>query len=108
MALHDIQWKKQLEALLTDTDSLVLVDFWAEWCGPCKMLSPVLETIAQDNPDIEIAKVNVDHPDNNDLAQDYSVRSIPQVTLMKNGEKVDQFVWALPPNQINEYIEKHK
>lgn len=108
MALHDIQWKKQLEALLADTESLVLVDFWAEWCGPCKMLSPVLETIAQDNPDIDIAKVNVDHPDNNDLAQDYSVRSIPQVTFMKNWEKVDQFVWALPPNQINEYIEKHK
>ena len=72
-------------------DTAVVVDFWAEWCGPCKMIAPVLEDIASSHEGrIAIAKVNVD--DNGDLAAEHGVRAIPTMLLFKDGQKIDQFV----------------
>ena len=67
-----------------DNGKPVVVDFWAEWCGPCKMIGPSLEEISEEMADIEVAKVNID--ENPDLAAKYGVRSIPTLLLFKNGE----------------------
>jgi thioredoxin 1 len=77
------------------SDKLVLVDFWAEWCGPCRMVAPVLEEIAAEHPDeITIAKLDID--ENPGTARDYQVMSIPTMILFKGGEPVKQIVGAKP------------
>lgn len=82
----------------------VLVDFWAEWCGPCKMLVPVLEELAGDyEGTLKIAKVNVDN--NPSLAQRYKVRSIPNLILIKNGEQIGQIVGALSKGELKDRID---
>lgn len=81
----------------------VVVDFWAEWCGPCKMISPALEEISEEMGDkVKIAKVNVD--ENQDLAIQYGVRSIPMLLMFKNGEIADQMVGAAPKARLVDWI----
>jgi thioredoxin 1 len=103
----DILGKEQLDAIIA-AGGIVIVDFWAEWCGPCRMLGPVLHEIAEANEGVVVAKINVDAEENGELSMEYGVRSIPQVTLFKDGGKVDQFVGALPPEQVQAYIDKYK
>lgn len=82
----------------------ILVDFWAEWCGPCKMLTPVLEELAGDyDGKVRIAKVNVDQ--NPTLAQRYKVRSIPNLILIKDGEQIGQVVGALSKGELKSRID---
>ena len=103
----EILGQEQLDQLVGQW-GLVLVDFRAEWCGPCRMLGPVLHDIAEKNEWVTVAKVNVDASENGELSMSYGVRSIPQVTIFKDGKQVDQFVWALPPDQVQTYIDKYK
>ena len=81
----------------------VLVDFWAEWCGPCKMLGPILEEISKDLKNkIQIVKVNLD--ENQDLAMKYSIRSIPTLLLFKDGQLIDTKIGLLPKSDLVEWL----
>ena len=81
----------------------VVVDFWAEWCGPCKMISPALEEISEEmNGQVKIAKVNVD--ENQELAVQYGVRSIPMLLMFKDGQIADQMIGAAPKAKLADWI----
>ena len=81
----------------------VLVDFWAEWCGPCKMLGPILEEISKDLKDkLQVVNVNLD--ENQDLAMKYSIRSIPTLLLFKEGELIDTKVGLLPKSDLVDWL----
>ncbi|MEP0942643.1 MAG: thioredoxin [Rhizobiaceae bacterium] len=86
-----------------NSDTPVVVDFWAEWCGPCKMIAPSLEEIATEMGDkVKIAKVNMD--ENPDLAAKYGIRSIPTLLMFKDGEPVAIQVGAAPKNKLSDWI----
>ena len=82
----------------------VLLDFYADWCGPCRMVSPIVEEIAEEHPEILVGKVNVD--EEQELAQAFGVISIPMLALVKNGEVVRQIVGARPKAQILAMLEE--
>ena len=86
-----------------DADKPVVVDFWAEWCGPCKMIAPSLEEISNEMGDkVTIAKINMD--ENPDLAAQFGVRSIPTLLMFKGGEPVAIQVGAAPKNKLSDWI----
>ena len=84
------------------SDKTVLVDFYADWCGPYKMLSPVVEAVANENEDIKVVKVNVD--DEQDLAIKYQVMSIPTLVVIKNGEVANKSVGLISKSQILDLV----
>lgn len=86
-------------------DKPVLVDFWAPWCGPCRMVGPVLEEIAGENDGVKIVKVNVD--ENQQYAGKLGVFNIPTMIIYKGGEPVDKLVGAMPKQQILDRINPH-
>lgn len=86
-------------------EGLKLVDFWASWCGPCKMLAPVLDEIASETNDFEIIKVEVD--ENPELAAQYEVMSVPTLFIMKNGEILNQLQGFQPKDAILKEMQQH-
>lgn len=84
---------------LVQDDKLLVVDFFATWCGPCKKLSPTLDEVSEElGEQVNIVKVDVDESE--DLAMNYGIRSVPTVLFFKNGQQVDKFVGALPKSEI--------
>ena len=95
---------QSFQADVLGADKPVLVDFWAEWCGPCRMIAPALEEIAAELGDkVTVAKINID--ENPDTPGKYGVRGIPTMLLFKNGEAVAQKVGAAPRSQIQQWLE---
>ena len=90
--------KDNFQEVVLNSDKPVLVDFWASWCGPCRMVAPVLEEIANERSDVKVCKINVDEEPQ--LAGRYNVMSIPTLLVVKEGQVVNQAVGARPKSQI--------
>ena len=91
------------QAEVIESDQPVLVDFWAPWCGPCRVVAPVLEEIASERPDLRIVKLNVD--ENQQTAASFQVLSIPTLILFKSGEAVKTVVGAYPKKKLEAELE---
>ena len=91
------------QADVVESETPTLVDFWAPWCGPCRMVSPLLEQIDAEREDVRVVKLNVD--DNQQTAAQFGVMSIPTMILFKNGQAVHQIVGALPKPRIEQQID---
>ncbi len=89
---------ENFKAEILDRDGVAIVDFYADWCGPCKMMAPVIDKIAEENPDINVAKVNVDLE--GELAAQYGVMSIPTLVIFKDGKEINRSVGAKNKNAI--------
>ena len=90
--------KNNFNQEVLNSDKPVLVDFWAPWCGPCRMVVPLVEEIAKERSDIKVVKINVD--EEQELAMQFGVMSIPTLVVMKNGKIVNQVTGARPKAQI--------
>ncbi|MCU0387202.1 MAG: thioredoxin [Chitinophagaceae bacterium] len=89
-----------------DSDKLTVVDFWAEWCGPCRAIGPIIEELGKEYEGrVNVGKVNVDH--NSEVSINYGITSIPAILFFKNGEVVDKLVGAQPKGNFVKKIEQH-
>ena len=94
--------KNNFENEVLNSDKTVLLDFWASWCAPCRMVVPIVEEIAGERRDIKVGKINVDEEP--ELANKFSIMSIPTLVVMKNGKIVQQVSGARPKNSILEML----
>ena len=94
------------QEMVLDSDKVVIVDFWAEWCGPCRIVSPIVDELATDYSEKAIVgKVNVD--EHAGISQQYGIRNIPTILFFKNGEVVDKQVGAVPKNVLEKKLQSH-
>ena len=94
--------KSNFQNEIMNSEKPVLLDFWAPWCAPCRMLAPIVEEIASERPDIKVGKINVDEQP--ELASKFSIMSIPTLVVMKNGKIVQQVSGVRPKNAILEML----
>jgi thioredoxin 1 len=95
--------KDNFNEVVANSDKPVLIDFWATWCGPCKMIAPVIEQVAKEREDIKVCKVNVDEEE--ELAVKFGIQSIPTLVLVKNGEIAGKAVGYRDYNGVCEFID---
>ena len=92
------------DAEVLEADRLVIVDFWATWCTPCRMLTPILEEVAEEHPEVKICKINVDEAQ--EIAERYGVMSLPILIFFENGEIVDESIGLISKEQLLELLPK--
>jgi len=90
--------KDNFEAEVLKAEGTVLLDFWAAWCGPCRMLSPLVDEVGEEHADVKIGKINID--EETELAQQFNIMSIPTLMVFKKGEKVKESVGLIPKEEI--------
>ena len=90
--------KENFDSEVLKAEGTVLVDFWATWCGPCRMRSPIVDEGASERPDVKVGKINVDEQP--ELAQQFGIMSIPTLLVFKNGEKVQESVGLIPKEKV--------
>ena len=94
--------KNNFQEEVINSEKPVLLDFWASWCGPCRMVSPIVDEIAQERPDVKVCKVNVE--EQRELAAAFQVMSIPTLVVMKGGKIINRALGARPKEQILELL----
>ena len=94
--------QENFESEVIGSEKPVLVDFWASWCGPCRMLSPIVDEVAKEHPEVKVGKINVD--EQMDLAVQFGVMSIPTLIVFKNGEIANKSVGAIPKEAVESLI----
>ena len=90
--------KENFQSEVLDAQGTVLIDFWADWCGPCRMLSPIVDEVAEQHSDVKVGKIDIDAQP--DLANQYGVMSIPTLLVFKNGQKVGESVGLIPKENV--------
>lgn len=95
--------KDTFNSEVLNSNGTVLVDFWAPWCGPCRMLAPVLEELSEKRPDVKVAKVNIDEDEA--LAAQFGIMSVPTLLLVRDGKIVNQSLGAMPLNRLIAFID---
>ncbi len=99
-------YEEEFQVRVLNVEHPVVVDFYADWCGPCKMLSPILDQLEKENDDIEFFKVNID--ENPEIADQYEIMSIPNVGIFKHGKLVDRSVGFKSAEEMQSFIDKNK
>lgn len=109
MALYNTTTKDEFNEKVLQSEKVVLVDFWAEWCPPCRAMAPILHDVAKGmDKDVDIVKVDIENgSDNAELAGEYEVRSIPTMIVFKGGKVVDTLIGAMPKLALEDALKKH-
>ncbi|MFV0636174.1 thioredoxin [Mitsuokella sp.] len=94
--------KDNFESEVLKAEGTVLIDFWATWCGPCRMLSPIVDEVANERTDVKVGKINVDEQP--ELAQQFGIMSIPTLIVFRNGQKVNESIGLIPKEKVEELI----
>lgn len=108
MALYNTTTKDEFQQKVVNSDKVVLVDFWAQWCPPCRAMAPVLEAIAKDMDGVDVVKVDIEASgENNQLATEHGVRGIPNMQVYKGGTVVDELVGMRPQAVLEDELRAH-
>ena len=94
--------KDNFKSEVLEHKGTVLIDFWADWCGPCRMLSPIVDEVANENPNIKVGKINVD--EQQELSAQFGIMSIPTLLVFKDGKKISESIGLIPKEQIEKMV----
>lgn len=106
MAIVHVTTQEEYDKEVKNSDVPVMLDFWAPWCGPCKMLSPIFEKVAEEVENVKFVKINIDEAD--ELAEQFGIRSVPTIALVKDGEVIEQKAGIMPKGELIELAESAK